>query len=151
MKIDLFQEHREIIAAAEDLLGTLRRVPRAPLEEITQRRVRLGNLAAAHLRSEDEVIMRPLHASGRIDELPGAQAMFTEIRAGHSVYSAHVRKWTLAAIEQDRRGYADAVVGMIAYLRDMTAREENILYWPALRLLGQLEQDDNGSITRQAG
>ena len=135
MQADLFEEHRVLIATSEELLAVVRRVPRAPLDEIAQLRVRLAGLALAHLRGEDDVIVKPLVASGRVHELPEAAALIAEIRSGHHVYSNHVRKWTLQAVEIDRAGYAEALVEMIDYLRRMTTREENLLYWPALKLL----------------
>jgi hypothetical protein len=144
MAADLFDEHRVLVATAEQLLAVVRRMPRAPLDEITQLRVRLANLALAHLRGEDDVIIKPLMESGKLDQIPEAAALISEIRNGHSVYSDHVRKWTLHAVEIDRAGYADALTKLIDYLRKMIAREENFLYWPALRALTAKPTDQTG-------
>jgi len=144
MTADLFKEHRTLVAAAEELLALVRQTPPVPIEDIAQLRVRIANLALAHLRAEDEVIIRPLLASGRSHELPEASTLIAEIRSGHSVYSNHVRTWTLQAVELDREGYAEAMVDMTDYLRRMIAREENLLYWPALKLL-------NGARAQEAG
>jgi hypothetical protein len=144
MAADLFEEHRVLIAAAEALQVLVRRMPPAPIEEIAQLRVRVANLALSHLRHEDDVIIKPLLASGRVDEIPGAANLIADIRIGHTTYSNHVRSWTLQAVELDRAGYAEALIGMIDYLRKMTAREENLLYWPALRLLNSKSPEQTG-------
>lgn len=144
MAAELFDEHRMLVALAEQLLAVVRRSPRAPLDEIAQLRVRVANLARAHLRGEDEVIIKPLIESGKVDQLPDAAALIAEIRVGHGIYSDHVRKWTLQAIELDRAGYADALVEMIDFVRKMITREENLLYWPALRALAAKPTDQTG-------
>lgn len=144
MSAELFEEHRVLIATAEELLAIVRRVPRVPVDEIAQLRVRLANLALTHLRGEDDVIITPLIESGQIEKLPEAATLISEIRAGHGLYSDHVRKWTIQAVDLDRAGYAAALVEMIDYLRKMTAREENLLYWPALRLLSARRTDQTG-------
>ena len=144
MPADLFEEHRVLIATSEALLAVVRRVPRAPLDEIAQLRVRLASLALAHLRGEDDVIIKPLVESGRVHEIPEAAALIAEIRAGHGRYSNHVRQWTLQAVELDREGYAEALVEMIDYLRKLIAREENLLYWPALKLITAARSDATG-------
>ncbi|MBT2187922.1 hemerythrin domain-containing protein [Sphingobium nicotianae] len=135
MAADLFEEHRQLVAAAEALLMIARREPPARADQITQLRMHLSNLAKTHLRSEDELIIAPLITSGRAGELPEAQRIMEEIRNGQRIYSDHVRRWTLPAVEADRAGYATALVDMIDYLRKMIEREEAYLYWPALRLL----------------
>lgn len=144
MAAELFEEHKALIATAEELLAMVRRVPRAPIEEIAQLRVRVANLALGHLRHEDDVIIKPLVASGRVDEIPGAANLISDIRSGHRTYSDHVRSWTLQSVELDRAGYAEALVGMVDFLRKMTTREENLLYWPALRLLNGKSPERTG-------
>ncbi|MBB5984501.1 hemerythrin domain-containing protein [Sphingobium lignivorans] len=144
MTDDIFRQHRVMIAAGEDLLATARRTPPARLEEIAQLRVRLAGLAMAHLKAEEETIVRPLMGSGRIDQIPGAAALIAECRAGHGAYSDHVRRWTLPAIDADRAGYAQALSQMLDQLRAMMEREERLLYWPALRLLGAARETQAG-------
>ena len=135
MTTDLFDDHRAIVALSEELLALVRRTPRATVEEVTQARARLGTRAAQHLRDEDALIVRPLLASGRIDEIPGAMEVIAAIRESRAHYSNHVGRWTLAAVQADWDGYGEALVGMIDYLRRVLLREERELYWPALRLL----------------
>lgn len=135
MPADLFEDHRQIIAAAEALLVAVRTVPNPRIEDIGQMRVRVSTLALAHLRHEDEMIVGPLMASGRIEELPQAADMLAEIREGRGVYSDHIRKWTPQAIERDRDGYADSLVVLIDFIKGVFAREEAQLYWPVLKLL----------------
>jgi hypothetical protein len=135
MSADLFEEHRQIIALAEELLALVSRRPCASVEEIAELRVRLSNLGIAHLRAEDELIMKPLLVSGRVSELPGAAAIIGEIRASYSFYSTHANRWTMRAIEADRQGYAQALTGMLDHLRGIIMREETLLYLPVIRLL----------------
>ena len=135
MTADLFDDHRVIVATSEELLALVRRTPPPGLAELTEVRSRLGTRAAQHLRDEDAMIVRPLLASGRVDELPGAMDAIAAIREARAHYSNHVGKWTLAAIQADLPGYAEALVGMIDYLKRVVAAEERDLYWPALRLL----------------
>jgi hypothetical protein len=135
MAADLFEDHRAITATAEELLALVRQTPRPSVEALTQIRTRLGARAAQHLRDEDAMIIRPLLASGRIDELPGAHDAIAAIRESRAHYSNHVGKWTIAAIQADWDGYAQALVSMIDYLKRVLAQEEKNLYWPALHLL----------------
>jgi len=137
MPADLFDDHRAITAIAEELLELVRQTPRPSLAALTEVRTRLGSRAAQHLRDEDAMIIRPLFASGRIEEIPKAQATIAAIRESRAHYSNHVGKWTLASIQADWEGYADALVEMIRYLKALLEHEERDLYWPALRLLGQ--------------
>ena len=137
MTADLFEDHRALAAIAGELLDLVRQTPRPRLEAVTQLRVKLGARAAQHLRDEDALIIRPLFASGRIDELPGAQEAIVAIRESRAHYSNHVGKWTIAAIQADWDGYANALTEMIDYLNLLLIREEDDLYRPALRLLQQ--------------
>ena len=146
MPADLFEDHRAIAAIADELLALTRQDPRPSLAALTEVRTRLGSRAAQHLRDEDSMIIRPLLASGRIDEIPGAQEAIVAIRESRAHYSNHVGRWTLAAIQADWDGYAAALVEMIDYLKRLIAHEERALYWPALKLLqaqalGQDEAD----------
>jgi hypothetical protein len=144
MLSDLFEDHRQMVGIGRELLALVRREPRARPEEITQLRVRLSNLAKRHLRNKDAMIFTPLIASGRIDELPGAAEVIADIRKAHGIYSDHVGKWTIKAVEADREGYAEALVWMIDFLRALIVREESILYWPALRLLHPANKPGEG-------
>ena len=144
MTSDLFEDHRKIAAAADALLALLRRNSDLPLEELGPMRVRLGSLTLAHLRAEEERIIAPLQASGQLDAVPAAAAILTEIRNGRGTYSDHIRKWTPQAIAQDRAGYIEAVTELIRRLKDLIAREESDLYWPALRLLAPDAQASQG-------
>jgi hypothetical protein len=135
MNNDLFGDHRDIVAISEELLAAARRLPRPDAAELSEIRARLGRRAANHLRAEDETIIQPLLASGRLRELPGAEAAISAIRASRVRYSDHVHKWTLPAVVADWDGYAADLAGMIAYLKQVLAQEERDLYWPALRLL----------------
>lgn len=137
MTTDLIEDHRAILALSEELLTLARREPRPSAEELTQMRSKLGTRAAQHLRDEEEMIIRPLLASGRIDELPAAKAAIAAIRESRAHYSNHVGKWNPAAIKADWDGYVAALVAMIDYLKPVLVHEERDLYWPALRLLGQ--------------
>lgn len=137
MSADLFEDHRAIAAIADELLELARQDPRPSLAALTEVRTRLGSRAAQHLRDEDAMIIRPLFASGRIEEIPGAQDVIVAIRESRAHYSNHVGQWTLAAIQADWEGYADSLVSMIDYLRKLIEHEERALYWPALHLLGQ--------------
>jgi hypothetical protein len=134
---DLFDDHRALTAIADELLELVRQTPRPGLGALTQLRAQLGSRAAQHLRNEDATIIRPLFASGRINELPNAQEAIAAIRESRAQYSNHVGKWTLAAIQADWDGYARALTDMIDYLNRLIELEERDLYWPALHLLGQ--------------
>ncbi len=135
MPADLFEDHRAIIAAADDLLAVLREVPRRRMDEIGQMRVRLGSLTMAHLRAEEELLLRPLIASGRINEIPQADAVLADIREGRTVYSDHIRKWTPQAIDADFTGYVAAVTDLVERTNMLARREETDLYRPAYDLL----------------
>jgi len=137
MSADLFEDHRAIVALAEELLVAVRGNPKPSAKQLTDIRTRVGARAAQHLRDEDAIIIRPLFASGRIDELPGAQETIIAIRESRAKYSNHVGKWTLSAIQADWDGYADELESMIGRLKVMIAQEERELYWPALHLLGK--------------
>ncbi len=144
MHNDLFEDHRKIVAAADELLALLRRNPNLPLEELVAMRARLGGLSMSHLRAEEEQIVAPLKASGQLDDIPGAAAVLAAIRDGRSTYSNHIRKWTPQAIEQDRAGYVEALIALIGMVKVVIAREETDLYWPALRLLAPDMQAKQG-------
>lgn len=137
MSADLFEDHRIIVTLAEELLAAVRSNPRPSAKQLTDIRTRIGARAAQHLRDEDSVIIRPLFASGRVNELPGAQETIVAIREARAKYSNHVGKWTLSAIQADWEGYAAELEDMIGRLKAMIAQEERELYWPALRLLGK--------------
>lgn len=144
MQNDLFEDHRKIVAAADDLLAILRQNPDLRIEELNAMRVRLGSLSMAHLRAEEEQIIAPLKASGQLDDIPGAAAVLTAIRNGRSNYSDHIRKWTPQAIAQDRAAYVEALIVLIGLLKALITREETDLYWPALRLLAPGMQAKQG-------
>ena len=135
MPADLFEDHRAILAIAQEVLEMVRRTPRPGIDALAQIRTRLGARMAQHLRDEDAMIVRPLLASGRIDELPGAQEAIVAIRQARAHYSSHVGKWTPAAIQADWDGYGEAITDMIDRFQQRAAMEERDLYWPALRLL----------------
>lgn len=145
MPADLFEDHRAILALAEELLAAARRVPPPSAEELAQLRSRLGARAAQHLRDEDAMIIRPLFASGRIDELDGAHEAIIAIRESRAHYSNHVGKWTPAAVKADMKAYAAALVDMIHYLKQVTEQEERHLYRSAMRLLGAEAPRDDGA------
>jgi hypothetical protein len=135
VSIDLIEDHRELLQLSEALLTSLRRSPPATGEEIAQMRANLGKRAAQHLLAEDSQIVRPLFATGRIHELPDAEAAITTMRQSRARYSNHVGQWTPQAIEADRPGYLDALIEIVRALRELFAIEEKDLYWPAARLL----------------
>jgi hypothetical protein len=137
MSVDLFEDHRAIVALSEELLVLLRRNPRPTVDELTQLRTRVGSRAAQHLRDEDALIIRPLLATGRIDEIPGARDTIVAIRESRAQYSNHVGKWTRGAIHADWDGYVHEMTDMIERLKQILAREERELYRPALQLLGE--------------
>jgi len=135
MSADLFEQHRHLIALTEELRTLVCRRPYVSIEEIAQLRAHLGKTGVAHLRAEDELIMRPLLASGRADEVPEAMAVIGEIRAAMSYYGQHANRWTMAAVDADRDGYAEALGQLIDFMRNAMAREETELYAPVLALL----------------
>lgn len=134
---DLFEEHRLMKVRGEELFDTVRRVPRVRLDEITQLRVRIASISMAHLRTEDELIIKPLLASGRMDEIPGAAEIIAHMRQAHRDYSVHVGRWTLQAMEGDWEGYVRAIAPLIEDMHATMAREEELLYRPALKLLAE--------------
>lgn len=136
MSADLFEGHRQLIALTEELLALVRRVPAVRLEVIAELRAHLGRHAVAHLRLEDEQIMKPLLASGRADEIPDACLIIAEIRIGNRYYSDYSDHWTMQAVERDRVRYAEALAAMVDHLHDSTERKERLLYRPVLKLLG---------------
>jgi hypothetical protein len=145
MPADLFEDHRLIVATAEAFLATVRRTPRAGMDEVSMMRAKLGSLTMAHLRAEDETIIAPLQASGHLASIAGAADVITTIRQSRSTYSDHIRKWTPQAIAQDWEGYGNAVEHIVTQLRLLVALEEEQLYWPALRLIIPEERADTGS------
>jgi hypothetical protein len=132
---DLFEQHRQLIALVEELIVLVGQEPQASIEDIALLRARLGMLGIAHLHAEDELIMHPLLASGRVDELPEAAAIIAEIRISRRYFSDHASRWTMEAVHADRDGYAHALDEMIGVIRAITAREEAGLYGPVLALL----------------
>lgn len=135
MPASLFNEHREIILAAEQLLATLQTTPPAPLDEISQLRAHIGSLTLSHLRNEEALIIGPLLTSRRIEELPDGHAIMVEIRALRSTYSNHIRVWTPQAISNDRAGYTKAVTEITRLMKLNFEREEQYLHLPAIKLL----------------
>ena len=136
MAADLFEEHHVIVAEADAFLALVRRTPHASIEDINRHRARLGGLIMTHVRTEEDMIIQPLLASRRLDELTGVIALLGEMREGRGAYSDQIRKWTPQAIEANRDAYADAVKQIIESLKARIIREEAILYRPALKLLG---------------
>jgi hypothetical protein len=135
MAAKLFEQHRQLIAMAEELLTLVRREPRASIEDIALMRARLGRLGVAHLRAEDELILQPLLTSGRACELPEAEAIIEEFRETRRISAEYASRWTMAAVEADREGYAAALHDMVAFIREITVREEEQLYRPVIALL----------------
>jgi hypothetical protein len=144
MPHQLFEDHRKIVAAADELLAFLRQNPAFRIEALSPMRARLGILSLTHLRAEEEVIMGPLFASGGLDALPGAKATIAAGREARTRYSDHIRAWTPRAIERDRTGYVAAVADIVAMVKEVIAQEEADLYWPALRLLTPEARAGNG-------
>jgi hypothetical protein len=135
MAAKLFEQHRQLIAMAEELLTLVRREPCVSIEEIALARARLGRLGIAHLQAEDELIVQPLLTSGRACELPDAEAIIEDIRETRRISAEYAGRWTMAAVEADRDGYAAALDEMVAFIREVTAREEEQLYRPVIALL----------------
>jgi hypothetical protein len=135
MIADLFEEHRVIVEEADAFLALVQRVPPASIEEINRHRARLGSLTMTHVRTEEDMIIQPLLASGRLEELTGAVALLAEMREGRRAYSDQIRNWTPQAIEANRDDYMDAVQLIVENLKARIVREEALLYWPALKLL----------------
>ncbi|OJY71725.1 MAG: hypothetical protein BGP16_14145 [Sphingobium sp. 66-54] len=135
MPARLFKEHREINEAADTLLAMVRRTPRPSMEAVSQLRARIGSLTLSHLRNEAMLVISPLLASGRIDELPEGRQVLSEIHELRAAYSNHIRDWTPQTITSDWAGYTRAVAELTALLKIMFAREEEHLHMPAIKLL----------------
>jgi len=144
MAHDLFEDHRKIITAAEDLLSFIRADADFRIDELGHRRARLGGIIMAHLRAEEQGLIGPLTAGGLLDAVPGAKTALGAVRDAHRGYSDHIRKWTPQAIERDRAGYVVDVRGIVDMLKAVIAREEADLYWPGLKLLAPALRVGNG-------
>lgn len=135
MSHDLFDDHRAITAAADEILAALRHVPRRRMDEIVQMRARLAGLTAAHLRAEEDMLIQPLKAQRLIDQIPAAGGVIAGIREGRSIYSDHIRKWTPHAMEANWTGYVRATGEVVRLAKLLMLREEAELYRPGLALL----------------
>ncbi|HWJ69692.1 MAG TPA: hypothetical protein VNS79_06580 [Sphingobium sp.] len=135
MPTSLLNEHREILSAVNKLLALVRREPRPAMDEVSALRAHIGSLLLRHMHNEEALIIGPLLASGRLDDLPGGAAVLAEVRELRTVYSRHVGQWTPQAISADWSGYVAAAIHVAAHMQAMFAREERHLHLPARQLL----------------
>lgn len=135
MLAKLRTEHREIIEMAETLLTLVSGTSRPSIDEVSQLRARIGTLTLSHMLGEETLVIGPLLASGRIDELPEGRRVLAENREIRAVYSNHIRDWTPQAVAGDWAGYTKALADLIALLKITLAREEQYLHLPAIKLL----------------
>ena len=131
----LCDEHRGMVAAADDIVAAVTRTPRAGMNELSALRARLSSLLLAHLQSEEDLIFDPLARVGGIQAVAGADAVVREVRDLRAAYSAQVRDWHPRSIEADWPGYGKALAALVERLKALVIREESSLYRPALRLL----------------
>lgn len=135
MTAELFEQHKAIIETAEQIVAAAQRIPRATTDELTRIRVKLGGLLVTHLQSEEKLVLAPLRAPGARDALPGITAIITELRDFRRLYSEHVGKWTIPAIEQDLSGYITATTALLGQFKRLAVREEDELYRPYFKSL----------------
>jgi hypothetical protein len=134
---DPYEQHRAILAAAQELLAGVLRTPRISMQELSRLRNRLASLIRAHRRTEEEQIFGPLFRSGKHEQLPGLMADLQQSQAQKSLYSANIRHWSPQAIEADWPAYAATVAERVRGLEDMIRFEEDRIYRPVLEYLAQ--------------
>lgn len=136
----LIEEHRQVVAALEDIAHAMRRETPVEADEIGRLRVRFGTLARKHLASEEAMIFGPLKTSGLLEAMPEINEIMQDMRAEWTTYSANVREWTLPAIVADRAGYLRQIEQRAALLRNWNRIEEDQVYRPVLMALASLPQ-----------
>ena len=136
----LIEEHREIVAALEEIAAAMRRDPPVEADEIGRLRVRFGVIARKHLASEEALVFGPLKASGLLEAMPEVNRIMQDMRAEWSTYSANVREWTLPAIMADRAGYLRQIEQRTDLLKRWNRIEEAQVFRPVLLALASLPQ-----------
>ena len=132
MPTDLFDEHRIILKAIEEIARAVDRTPRIRLDELSRMRVQIGNLVRVHRIAEEQEIMGPLQRSGDPELVARVTPVVAQLRATWAGYSEHIRTWTPRAIENDWDRYAELLVNGVTSFRHMMAREEEEIYRPVL-------------------
>lgn len=135
MPTDLFDEHRAILAVADEIVAAAKKGRQVGMAELGRKRTRFASMLMAHLATEQREIHMPLRAMGGLAALGAAPETVAACRDLQQRYSAHVNKWTPAAIELDWAGYATASSALNARMKHVFALEEAELYRPALTLL----------------
>ncbi|HEY1125320.1 MAG TPA: hypothetical protein VGE65_06780 [Sphingobium sp.] len=134
MTVALFEEHSEMLEAAEDFLAAVKRTPRIPIEQLSRKRVRLSSLIRRHRTTEEEFIFGPLMRDGGFGRMPHLEPIVQELMYEKVKYSEHIRKWTPQAIEQDWAGYVQACELRLEAFKRIIFAEEAQIYQPVLGL-----------------
>ncbi len=135
--VELFEEHKAIIEAAEDFLAALKSTPRIPMDRLSRLRMRLSALLRQHRVTEEAHIFRPLMRDGGMARLPQLEPLVQELLREKAKYSEHIRRWTPLAIEQDWDGYVRACEERINATKRFIREEEARIYQPVLGLAAQ--------------
>jgi len=142
MSANLFDEHQNIMAAAERIMSVIERKPRVRMDELSRLRAQLSTLVMAHRIAEEQQILSPFYQGGCIDLLPQVKPLMTEIREMWMEYSQHIRTWTPSAIQDDWDGYCAATAERVRIMKRMAVREEEEIYHPVLDLLKSSQSEN---------
>ena len=131
--IDILEDHFTTTGAC---LATLRQTCTAPVPDIDALcRARHGLISASMTRSryiQTSVLPRLVAA------MPALAALRDELDRDlsllRSAMSAHIARWSIAAIRDDWRGYREASARFLARVDERLRRERRVLL-PALRAL----------------
>lgn len=134
MAVVLFEEHSEMLEAAEDFLAAVKSTPRIPIEQLSRKRVRLSSLIRQHRSTEEEFIYGPLMRQGGFGRMPHLEPIMHDLMSEKVKYSEHIRQWTPQAIDRDWDGYVQACELRIEQFRRIILKEEAEIYQPVLGL-----------------
>ncbi len=140
MAVELYEEHAEVVEAADAFIAALKRTPRLGLDELTRLRVRLSSLIRQHRVTEEKFIYGPLSDRG-IALPPHLEPLLQDLREQKLLYSEHIRQWTPQEIGRDWAGYVVACEERIAILKRLIRDEEATLYQTAFALIGSPSND----------
>ncbi|HZV58354.1 MAG TPA: hypothetical protein VFF89_11830 [Sphingobium sp.] len=128
MSNDLFEDHRNLLEAAEAFVVMLKQEPRPTISELNRARMKMSTLIRRQRAAEEELIFGPLARGGGLGKMPHLEPFVQELMREKVRYSDHVRQWTPQAIEQNWNGYVTAVEGLLDGLRRVMKDEQSSVY-----------------------
>lgn len=126
----LIDEHRQV-AVLGDALS--RAAGDATASWLRATLVQLDTVLGAHLSTEDLEVYPDLLARGDESQRHAAATAMTDFNKLASEWQAYVARWTEAAIDADRAGFADDSARVLSSLAARIRIENEVLYPLALR------------------